>query len=183
MFSKSNAISGLLSKSNYISYNQFYATELFDQIKKDIKQPIDSFKVISIGIEPMIAMYNGFNTLDGYVTDYKKSYKVNFRKIIEKELDKSEHWRSYFDNWGSRCYVFVSELEFIGKDYRLHYHSIPKDFKIKNLDLNIEAFKNLGGLYIISNVEIINYSTKGLIFINEYQNKNSPYNLRLYLAK
>ena len=54
----------------------------------------------------MIAMYNGFNTLDGYVTDYKKSYKV-FRKIIEKELEKACLWRSYFDNWGGRCYVVL----------------------------------------------------------------------------
>ena len=171
LFSKSNAIQGYFDKTKYISFKQFYSVELFNQIKNEIEKPLDSFKVASIGMEPMVAQYNGFHTLDGYYTDYSKSYKQDFRKIIAKELDKSSHWRKYFDSWGARCYLFVSELDYIGKDYRLHYHSIQKDSKINNLELDIEAFKKLGGQYIFSNIEISNYKNNGLVFLKSLKKK------------
>ena len=77
----------------------------------------------------MVAQYNSFFTIDGYITDYSLTYK-NTEKIIAKELEKSVHWKNYFDSW-EKMLPFVSELEHIGKDYKLHYHSIPKGFKFE----------------------------------------------------
>ena len=88
LFSKSNAIQGYFDNSNYTSYNKFYAVDLFNEIKNEIEKPLDTFKVGSIGIEPMVAQYNGFYTIDGYIPDYPLGYKNNFRKIIAKELEK-----------------------------------------------------------------------------------------------
>ena len=107
LFSKSNAIYGYFNKTNFISYKQFYSVELFEQIKKEINKPLESFRVASIGIEPMVAQYNGFYTLDGYYPDYSKSYKQKFRKIMAKELEKAPFLKNYFDNWGGRCYLFI----------------------------------------------------------------------------
>ena len=183
LFSKSNAIQGYFDNSNYTSYNKFYAVDLFNEIKNEIDQPLDTFKVGSIGIEPMVAQYNGFYTIDGYIPDYPLGYKNNFRKIIAKELEKSAHWKNYFDNWGARCYLFISELEHIGKDYKLHYHSIPKGFQIRNLDLDISAFKSLGGEYIISNVNILNHKENNLMFIKQFDSENSVYRLHLYQVR
>ena len=75
---------------------------------------------------------------------------------------------------------FISELEHIGKDYKLHYHSIPKGFQIQNLDLDISAFKSLGGEYIISNVNILNHKENNLMFIKQFDSENSVYRLHLY---
>ena len=42
-------------------------------------------------------------------------------EIISGELNKDENLRKYFDNWGSRCYAFSSELKY---DYNLMFKSI-----------------------------------------------------------
>ena len=69
--------------------------------------PVEDYRVASIGIHPAIAQYNGFYTLDTYNNFYPLSYKHEFRKIIEKELEKNKKIRNYFDAWGGRCYFFT----------------------------------------------------------------------------
>ena len=99
----------------------------------------------SIGIHPAISQYNGFYTLDTYNNFYPLSYKHQFRKIIEKELAKNKTIRNYFDQWGGRVISLQHNLE---NDYM-----IKKDSKrhLKNLQLNTEVFKEMGGqLYFFS---------------------------------
>jgi hypothetical protein len=49
-----------------------------------------------------------FHTLDGYWSNYPLSHKHAFREIIADELEKSPALKSYFDDWGSRVYLFNS---------------------------------------------------------------------------
>ncbi|WP_252346559.1 DUF6044 family protein, partial [Listeria monocytogenes] len=158
------------------SINQFYATEQMEEIKDYIGKPQSSYRVGSIGLHPSVSQESGFYTVDGYVNSYPLAYKRAFRKIIAGELDKSPVLEDYYDNWGNRCYIFSAEL---GKNY-----DFGKDSKkhIKQLDFNSEAFKKVGGKYILSAVPIDNASEVGLQFEKAFDNKESYWKIYLYKA-
>ncbi len=64
-----------------------------------------SKKMLSYGIDPMIALYNGQYTADGYASKYRLEYKEKFRSIISDNLESDIFQLKYFDNWGSRVYL------------------------------------------------------------------------------
>ncbi|MBF2502317.1 DUF6044 family protein [Listeria marthii] len=156
------------------SINQFYATKQFEEIKDYIGKPQSSYRVGSIGLHPSVSQENGFYTVDGYVNSYPLAYKKAFRKIIAGELDKSPVLEDYYDNWGNRCYLFSAEL---GKNYDFGKAS---DKHIKQLDFNSEAFKAVGGEYILSAVPIDNAPDVGLQFEKAFNNKESYWKIYLY---
>ncbi len=155
---------------------QFYAEEQFEEIKDYIAIPQEEYRVASIGMHPAIAQYNGFYTLDTYNNFYPLSYKYQFRKIIERELEKSKTIRIYFDEWGGRCYLFTAEL---GKHYMFKKNTKKK---LKNLELNTEQFKKMGGSYIFSSVPIENASDNNLKLENTFESDHSVWKIYLYKA-
>jgi hypothetical protein len=159
---------------NKPTVKQFYAEELFEEIKEHIGLPQKEYRVASIGIHPAISQYNGFYTLDTYNNFYPLSYKYDFRKIIEKELAKNKRIRKYFDKWGGRCYIFTSQL---GKRYM-----IKKDSKrhLKNLELNTDVFKEMGGRYIFSALPIDNAEENQLSLVKVFESKTSAWKIYLY---
>lgn len=159
------------------SYKEFYAVDLFQQIEEYIGQPQQSYRVASIGIHPVIAQYNGFYTLDTYNNYYPLSYKHQFRKIIAQELEKNQTLKTYFDQWGNRCYIFVSEL---GKNYDFRKDSTKK---IHHLELNVDAFSAMGGQYIFSSVPILNANEDGLLYMKTFDNPESAWRIYLYQVK
>lgn len=74
-------------------------------------------KFVSLGPDPMVASMNGFNSADGYVYNYPRKYKQAFRQIIAFELSKPEGRLSYFDDWGSRVYLFPRDVEETDYEY------------------------------------------------------------------
>jgi hypothetical protein len=156
---------------------QFYAEDMFKKIKDHIAQPQKAYRVVSIGIHPAIAQYNGFYTLDTYNNFYPLSYKHQFRKIIEKELAKNKSIRTYFDQWGGRCYIYSAQLgkrgQMIKKDSKRH---------LKNLQLNTTAFKEMGGRYIFSAVPIDNALENHLALDKVFVSKMSAWKIYLYKA-
>ncbi|WP_373230004.1 DUF6044 family protein [Cohnella sp.] len=159
------------------SFREFYAVEQFREIERFIGLPKDSYRVASIGLHPSIAQYNGFYTLDTYNNFYSLQYKHAFRRIIKKELAKQKKLRKYFDTWGGRCYLFVAELG--GKyDYRK-----TSGKKIRNLELNINAFKGLGGQFIFSAVPIVNEEENGLTLRKVFNNPRSAWKIYVYETK
>ena len=54
---------------------EFYAEELFAEIKEHIGQEQKKYRVASIGIHPAISQYNGFYTIDTYNNFYPLTYK------------------------------------------------------------------------------------------------------------
>jgi hypothetical protein len=154
------------------SFSQFYAEEQFGEIKSFINKPQKSYRVISLGLHPAISQFNGFYTLDGYIPNYSLSYKHEFRKIISCELNKKEELKDYFDNWGSRCYAFSSEF---GRDFLN-----PGKNKIEHLDFNYDAFKNLGGDYIISSVEVDTIINDRVKLLQTFNKDNGFWKIRLY---
>ena len=129
------------------SYREFYAENLFKSIKNALGDPAE-YRIISVGLHPAIAQYNGFYTLDGYSPDYPLTYKHSFQKMIQGELDKSPELSRNFIGWGSRAYAFSAEL---GREYTFQKGS---DVVISDLDYDWEAFRRMGGDYVFSSVII-----------------------------
>ena len=156
------------------SVKEFYDVELFSEIKEYIGLPQEEYRVASIGLHPAIAQYNGFYTLDSYNNFYPLTYKYQFRKIIEKELAKNKKIRTYFDEWGGRCYLFTDEL---GKHYMFKKSSKKK---LKTIQLQTDVFKEMGGRYIFSAVPIINEDENKLRLEKEFTTKKSVWKIYLY---
>ncbi len=161
---------------NQPSYKEYFAEEQFTDIKEFIGKPLDQYRVVSIGIHPNVAQYNGMYTLDSYSNIYPLTYKLQFRKIIEPELNKNKALRNYYDDWGGRCYIFVDEL---GKYYQ---YSKQSDKEINHLQLNVEALKEMGGQYILSALPINNAEETNLEFMKDFESKESNWHIYLYKA-
>jgi len=170
-------ISGIIrnDKTNLPTYKAFFAESLFRQIKIYIGQPQNTYKVVCIGFYPSIPQYNGFYTLDSYQNYYPLDYKIKFRKIIERELDKNSFTRSYFDGWGSRTYIFVAE---IGSD--LYNYIGKKDVSINNLELNTGQLKLMGCKYVFSSMAINNAMDNNLDLLKVFDQPDSIWRIYLY---
>ncbi len=157
---------------------RFYSSHVFTKIDSIIHKPKGSYKVASVGIHPAIAQYHGFHTVDGYQNNYPLSYKKKFRKVIAEELEKNKELKEYFDNWGSRCYVFSADLK------NSCYMDCRKDNKDSiKIDLNIQALKELGTEYIFSAVYIKNYKDLNLELMDYISHPKDLYGIYLYKIK
>lgn len=154
------------------SFRKFYAEELFKDIKLHINKPVESYRLISLGLHPAIAQYNGFYVLDGYYPNYPLKYKHKFKKVISEELEKDDLLKKYFNEWGSRCYSFSSE---VGKN---HLNSNLK--KINKLDYDFKALKEIGGDYLLSSTEIDAQNNKEIKLLNVFKHKDSHWTIYLY---
>ncbi|SFL45884.1 DUF6044 family protein [Salibacterium qingdaonense] len=162
---------------DYPSYEEFYAEDLFSDIQDYIGQDPSEYRVVSIGMHPAVAQYNGFYTLDFYVTMYPLEYKHQFENIIEGELAKNDTLENYYNTWGGRVYAFSDEL---GKNYLFTKNNQET---INNLDFGTEAFKEMGGEYVLSAVEIENAGENNLELEKVFENESAAWKIRLYRAE
>ena len=105
---------------------------------KYIKSLVGDSRTISIGLDPMVAVMNDISVIDGYHTLYPLSYKLKFRKVIEKQLNYYQDVKKYYDDWGGRAYTFVSDPKIIktnflqakllGAEYVISKYSISNQF-------------------------------------------------------
>jgi hypothetical protein len=156
-----------------VSYKQFYDVELFTKIDHYINRSKEDYRIVSLGLYPSVTQYNGFYTLDSYQPTYPLDYKLKFRRIMRKELAKSERWKNYFDSWGSRCYLFSSELDWfaVGKHEMI---------EINNLEINTDVIKEMGGQYIFSAVKILNNDENNLVLEQIFETEESWWRIYLY---
>ena len=105
-----------------------------------IKNIVKNSRVMSVGLDPMVAVMNDIRVIDGYHTIYPLNYKIKFRKIIEKELEKNILLKNYYDSWGSRVYAFYNDKD--------------------NIILNFQSAKTLSADYVISGFPIENKELK-----------------------
>ena len=155
------------------TFEEFFAEAQFQEIKNYIGYPLGDYRVVSIGIHPSISQYNGFYTLDGYSADYPLSYKHQFRRIIAPELEKNQHLRSYFDNWGARAYIMpAQDIGYVNRKYN--------DVVLNKLELNIATLKAMGGKYIISAVRIDTTNNPEYILDKVFRHEKSAWEIYLY---
>ncbi len=163
-----------------ITWNDFYAPDLFAQIDAFIGRDKSSYRTLSFGIYPAAPLYNGFYCLDGYSNNYDLSYMNAFREIIHGELDKDEALRKYFDEWGCRCYVLCAQMG-------INHYLLPKDtddsiWAGEKLAFDTEAAKRLGAWYLFSAVRIPNAEELGMTLLREepFETPDSYYAVWLY---
>lgn len=161
-------------KTEIPTYSQFYDVTLFEKMKSDLGIHSDySTKVVCLGFFPSIAEYNGLYTLDSYFYNYPLEYKHLFRSIIKDELNKSGMLKIYFDKWGSRCYLFSSEIGLIN----------PKGInkkEIVKLEIDILLLKKMGCDYLLSSIPISNHCDLGIKYTNKYSDNKSGRELFVY---
>lgn len=159
------------------SVRAFFAEKQFEKIRQEIGEPIESYRVASIGIHPSVALYNGYHTLDGYFPNYPLNYKHKFRKIIARELKKDPRLRNYFDLWGSRVYMFnhitKSDMEI----------SKGSDISLGKIQYDWEAFYDLGGRYVFSAVELNASSNPRLSVLGKFSDYRSAWDVWAYRVK
>ena len=138
----------LLDKNNYQkgklslninslnTFDKYYKFGIYSSIKSIVKQD----RLMSIGIDPMIAVMNDIKVIDGYHTIYPMDYKKKFRKIIAAELEANNRLKDYYENFGNRVYVFYNDS--------------------KNLLINFEEAKKIGASYVLSSFVIKSESLK-----------------------
>lgn len=159
-------------ESNDMNYEEFYSTELFEEIKGDIGY--DGEWAVAYGLHPAVLEYNGIATLDGYLGFYSQQYKEDFRRIIAPALERVEASRIYYDDWGARVYLYS------GTDVSVV--SATKSFSVTDQDLYIDgqALEELGGKYVFSRIELTNEEEAGLKLVKAYESEESPYVIYLY---
>ena len=123
-----NSYSKLLNFENYYKIHEYMK----------IKELVGDSVVISYELDPMIAVANNIKSADGYFQLYPITYKNKFRKIIKKELEKNIKLENYFNEFGSRLYLFSHNK--------------------KNPDFDYKAMKSLNVRYIISKFNLENNS-------------------------
>ena len=146
-------------KMKMYNYAQFFEKDLMKEVKDYINKPQNEYKVVSVGMNPAVALFNGFYCLDGYFTNYRLDYKHQFKKVIIKELEKYEGYYDYYETWGSRVYLPVSEFSkeesysFRPADYPSYYERYDS---IKHLDIDFPLLYKMGARYIFSMFRIDN---------------------------
>lgn len=95
------------------TYQKHFRVEDMQCLKKIVKDR----RVLSFGLDPMIAPANGIAASDGYHNLYPLSYKQAFRPLIAPKLKRSERLSRYFDNWGNRVYTFSERVPDILPDF------------------------------------------------------------------
>ena len=169
-----NQINNGENVTGYITMKNAYAEKLMEQIDGAIGKDKSTYRVVHIGISPVVSLINGFYTVDGYSNNYPLEYKQKFREAIAGELELSEYNKTYFDCWGSRCYAFYHEW---GNAYML-----GKGFegKIDDLRLNMEKLKGLDCEYIFSAGEIIDPEKYGLRDMGYFEDEESYWGIYVY---
>ena len=119
------------NNQNNFTFDGYYNVKNY----KEFSKIIENKRTISIGVDPMVAVYNNIKVLDGYHTFYPLEYKNKFRQIISRELENNNFLKNYYDNWGSRVYSFINN---------------PNDILI-----NFDKAKIVGAEYVISKYEIL----------------------------
>lgn len=159
--------------TNQLSYGEFYGRELMELVKADMDYRPEQ-GACAYGFHPAVLSYNGITTIDGYCGYYSQEYKEAFRDAIAPTLAENENWRSYYDDWGCRAYLF-SASGINTYNFGENADSGPQEILI-----DADALKKLGCDYIFSRTEISNAKEMGLVFVKEYQTEGVPYHVYLY---
>lgn len=158
-----------------LSYREFFSEELFDEIKEQIGYSGEYSA--AYGMHPAVLSYNGISTLDGCLSYYSQSYKEAFRKIIAPALEHSEAGRAYYDDWGARAYLFSQNTETVWNPVK----TLPVTSEALSIDSG--AFRDLGGCYLFSRIEITNFAGLGFDLLGCYTDTSSPYAIYVYRIK
>jgi hypothetical protein len=137
-----------------LTLDEFYSPDQFDEVRM-LLGDAGVARVVSVGFHPHVAVYNGFDAADGYWYSYPLEYKVRFRRLIAPALDADPGLAFYFDDWGSRAYVFQPAL---GSPPCCSVDPYPA----YEIAIDASEFEALGVSHVLSNGPIANPGEVGL---------------------
>lgn len=158
-----------------LSFREFYSEELFDLIKEDIGY--DGEFSIAYGMHPAVLSYNGIATLDGYLGFYTQEYKEDFGELIAPATERVEEWDTYFWDWGARAYIFSGSGENTWNAVR------TMEVSDDRLYINGEKFREMGGTWLFSRIQISNADELGMEMVGGYGFGDLPYSVYVYRVK
>ncbi|MCL2078656.1 MAG: DUF6044 family protein [Oscillospiraceae bacterium] len=154
-----------------VTFREFFAEDFFSHIRSDMDYGGEP--AAALGFHPSVLMYNGFSCVDGYLSTLPLSYMTAFREVIAPQLDRNPQHKERYDDKGIRMYLYNDEIFQISRKIEISY---PVE-----LYINTQAFKDLGGMYILSRAEISNADELGLGFVKYYGGGDEfIYNIWLY---
>ena len=158
-----------------VTWESLYMEDVFEEIEAVVEQDKGSYSVVSLGMYPSVALYNGFTCADGYSNNYDMEYKHAFRKIISGELKKNGEVRDYFDDWGNRCYLATGQRGF---DAMVQKGS---DFVYKKPSFNLEAMEELNIRYIFAAAKVEGSEYEEMLVAGSpFSSESSYYEIYVY---
>ena len=166
----------LLPDYEQVTWESIYMEEVFRQIDTYIGTDKDRVSVVSLGIYPSVALYNGYTCADGYSNNYSLNYKHAFREIEAAELEKQEEVLSYFDEWGNRLYLVSAEYGFNGMVQK------GQGITFANLSYDLDAMKELNIGYLFAAAPIADAEEMGISPVREepFSNMKGYYEVWVY---
>ncbi len=168
------------------TYSEFYSEDLLAQIRDYIGKPQDSYRVASVGLEPAVALYSGFYSLEGYSGSYPIEHKRRMRAVMAAELDKYAFLAANFDGWGNKVTIYSDDIaRKIGYPgpWDIPYITKDTDVSIDSLSIRSDLLKAMNCIYVLSALEIKNYNEIGLEYMKSFKNEKSRYRIYLYKIK
>ena len=150
----------------YTTFNNYYAPKLFEKVKDVIPEKIEDIRVVSLGIDPAVSLYNGFYTIDGYSTNYPIDYKYKFKPIIEGYSKNN-----ILEIWGSKVYITS-----IGSS--LYFYA--KDKMIQKPLFATTALCKLDTKYIISSYKLNITRIHNLTYMKSFYGNKNSWDITLY---
>lgn len=148
LFLNASILHALVDGSNYA---ELYCNPDLLALAKNTQSITPPYRVASIGIHPAFMWAYGFETADGYLNVYPRRYQQFWRAVINSSLQQDTVLRDYFENRGSRIYLFVPGQRTAGA---LELLRNPRGaLKVADLfNLNLLSLANVR--YIISTVPL-----------------------------
>ena len=153
-----------------LTLNDFYAPDVFSEVRAITGE---GAVVASVGLHPAVSIYNGLDAADGYGASYPVDYKHRWRVLISPVLDVDPGLRTYFDQWGSRAYLFQPGLE-------IYPACCDEEAKPIDLLLDANAFDDLGITHVLSVAEVTNAGEIGLALLGVATGPGSRYRIWVY---
>ncbi|CCG99441.1 hypothetical protein FAES_1431 [Fibrella aestuarina BUZ 2] len=170
-------MAGVDNEATYPAYRAFFAERQFTQISNYTGLAPANYRVVSVGIPPAVALYNGLYTLDSYQNNYPLPYKHLFRRVIAAELAKSPTLRTYFDYYANRCYAFSAELGLSENDVMVSKYEHQA---LQHLQLNTDVLRQLGCRYVLAGLPIRNAAAQHLRLERIFSDSESYWKVYLY---
>lgn len=162
-----------------LTYDEYYSPRLFDAVEKLIGRQRGEVRLATVGADPFIANYNGFQTTDGYFQVIPLSYHARLHAVIRDELARDEALARYFGEWGNRVYLYSADLFKGGKGCKT---SCLVDRAPASITLDYDAAA-LAGLHIdalISVSSVANAGQLGLTELGVARAAGSPWRFYVY---
>jgi len=163
--------------AGFLNFKQFYAVDLFKEIKNSINKDIKTFKIINLGIHPSLAQFNGFYSVDGYIPNFPIRMHKSFKKLNLDESKKEHSFGEKNITINNGLYLISSELS---KTCNESCFKKAENLVIQEFNPDLNELKKMKVEYLFSAAEIKNPDLFGFTFQGMFQNENYPYIIFLY---